>query len=307
MRSIILFIGLFISSNALNFCFAQAQLPNNSFENWSPSGIETPVGWTTSNFSVNFGGRATASKTNNSAKGNFAVRVISDTITIPPPFGTGVQTVVSGFCALGILNQLIRGGAAYTDRPRNFTAWVKGTVVQGDSNVILITLSRFIDSTETSQIIARASYDQRTTDTVYKKITVPFTYLTGHKPDSITVQIGAGGGLNSFSIARGNEFFVDEILMEGIVAPVKDIEKNSLEVRVAPNPVHEHVYFEWDNPTNQAFDLVVTNPQGQIVHRQTQMTGTQWVLNRKNIPSGLYFFQFFKDQQSVYTGKLVFK
>ena len=101
MKKLLYTIG-FIGVVSIN-TNAQTQPPNAGFENWETVGIvaEDPIDWSSSNEFEMFGLPVFSFKTVDANSGNFALRIISDTATLSPPFGTyGVYTSFFCLCAL---------------------------------------------------------------------------------------------------------------------------------------------------------------------------------------------------------------
>lgn len=293
------------------FCSAQSQIPNGGFEIWEvtdtipPINPADPVGWTTSNFLMNAGGNQTVFMTDDAVEGNYAVRLVTDTSVVLPPFGNGMLDTLSGFVALGVVNQINPGGIAYSERPDSMSVWVKGIVVPGDTSSILATLTRFNPTTQANDTIATSGRIGITsTDTVYKKITVPFNYISSENPDLILFQVGVGGRRES-EISPGNELFVDDIQLIGLTTSIQQVNTLNKTLKIMPNPFSDQTRFEFENPNNDRLDFTLINSSGQIVHQAQGIHGIQYTMQRNNLPPGQYFFLFKNNNGTVYNGKLI--
>ena len=293
----------------ISLCAAQIQIPNNGFEEWEidtlpPIGPAAPANWTTSNFLTNAGANPTVFMTEDAAIGELAIKVVTDTSVIPPPFGNGLLDTISGFVALGIVNQLAPGGFPYDERPDSVSVWIKGTVMPGDTNILLINLTRLNSSTQTVEAVGDIRFAMLTSLPEYQKITLPFLYASNEYPDSIKVRISAGGNRASFSITPGNEFYIDEIQLIGQVSATHQIDAPKQTVKILPNPMETQTILNFENPENDVFHFALMNSKGQVVRKIQNISGTQLLLQRENLPTGIYYFTFSNQGQMIYTGRL---
>lgn len=76
-------------------------------------------------------------------------------------------------------------------------------------------------------------------------------------------------------------------------APVGTKDLNAAEdIRLYPNPAHDKVLIDWDEPTSDATDLTVMNVHGQVLY-QTNLpkASYSWEIAVNNWPNGVYFVQ----------------
>ncbi|MFK7981060.1 MAG: T9SS type A sorting domain-containing protein [Saprospiraceae bacterium] len=308
------FFVLIVLLSTSTFSTAQIQLPNNGFEEWITDTVppinntDELVGWTTSNFIVNAGANPTVFKTTDAAVGNFAVRITTDTSVVPVPFGDGSLDTIAGFVALGIVNQLSTGGIAYIDRPLQLSAWIKGTVIPSDTCAILVDLTGVDDNSSIDVLIGRGQILLTETDTIYRKVTTNITYFSDAQPECLKVRLNAGGSRNSLTIFPNNEFFVDELVLEGGVVTATDESLAAKQkVKVMPNPMKNQAIVEFENPNREPLHFSLFNSKGQKVRENLNLTGNQLLLEKGNLPKGFYFFNLSNKQQVVYSGKLLIR
>lgn len=309
IRILLIFSSIIIS--AANICMAQAQIPNSGFEDWGitdtipPINPAEPIGWTTSNFLMNAGGNQTVFQTEDAVEGNFAVKIVSDTSVVSPPFGTGVLDTLSGFLALGVVNQISLGGITYTDRPDSMSIWIKGIVIPGDTSSILVTLVYYDDFLQTTDTIGiLMPIIMTVSDTVYKKVTVPFLYSSNENPNLLLVRMGVGGRRGG-EVFPGNELFIDDIQFIGLSTATKQVHAPEQTVKVSPNPMSQQSILEFGNPNNNSFDFTLMNTNGEVLKKTQNINSSQFTLQRENLPAGLYYYTFSTKGQIVYSGKLV--
>ncbi|MEQ1746065.1 MAG: T9SS type A sorting domain-containing protein [Saprospiraceae bacterium] len=100
----------------------------------------------------------------------------------------------------------------------------------------------------------------------------------------------------------------DDRLCKTITLIVSDDEPvaDAPTVRVMPNPAGEQATFFLEDQATEGKQhrIVVTNASGQIV-RQEAFFGQNWVLERGDLPAGLYFYQLTTQCGAVQSGKLV--
>ncbi len=73
-------------------------------------------------------------------------------------------------------------------------------------------------------------------------------------------------------------------------AGVKDFEGSVQEIRAYPNPAADKLLVAWNRPLLQAGELSIFSMQGKIL-RNLQCTGTQTLLDLKELPPGIYVLE----------------
>lgn len=71
-----------------------------------------------------------------------------------------------------------------------------------------------------------------------------------------------------------------------------------------PNPFSSYVNFEFSNSNGADFNFKLFNSMGQLVF-QEKGTGRQFLLERNDLPAGIYFFQMSGLQPKSITGRLI--
>lgn len=271
--------------------YAQIQPPNGDFENWEAVAngrAENPIGWGSSNFAVLFGMPQLIFKTTDAASGRFAMIVNTDT--------GRVSGILSNLPGQAELNELAftDGGLPYTDRPLRMKAFVKGKVLLGDTAFIQATLTKWNVTAKRSDIVGKALYKFATTDTVYKLQTIPFTYTSGAKPDTLFLVAGFGDRGTVVVKNPKNSFYVDNIQFEGI--STKTIEQHNLtdDIRLSPNPTTGSILIE--HLDFQALESIqVFNNIGQLIKNDIVSHTHRWELNLNLFENGLYFIKVGKN------------
>ncbi|MEZ5004174.1 MAG: T9SS type A sorting domain-containing protein [Chitinophagales bacterium] len=89
---------------------------------------------------------------------------------------------------------------------------------------------------------------------------------------------------------------------QSIVNSVEEMEKE-LNIKVYPNPIHDNFHIQLDEALNGTVEFVLYNSNGSKVYTKT-LTGNNIAIERKNLPSGIYFYKLINDQQ-VFSGSLI--
>ncbi len=304
MKKKLLFtIGLacILSINATTQTF-----PNAGFENWEVVGVtvEDPVGWSSANEWESFGLPQLIFKSTDAHTGGFALHAISDTATIPPPFGNGVLDTVGGILLVGPLN-FDYPGIPYTDRPTDMKAWVKGTVANGDACLIMAELSKWDTNTNSRQEVGSAIYAMTSSVGNYSEITAPFDYSLPDTPDTLTLAILAGNAGPGGTVMPGNEFFVDDISLS-VPVGVNEID-NGNSINTYPNPFENSATLTFENSRNITHTLTLFDTQGRIMRTIIGIHSDRVEIERQNLTGGMYFFQLSTDKRVVALGKLIIK
>jgi hypothetical protein len=79
---------------------------------------------------------------------------------------------------------------------------------------------------------------------------------------------------------------------------------NSETLRVYPNPTEKSAIIEFNNSKNENCTLTMYDTHGRLVQTITDITTDRVEIERKNLPTGLYFLQLQTDGQIIANGKL---
>lgn len=81
------------------------------------------------------------------------------------------------------------------------------------------------------------------------------------------------------------------------------LEMDGLQVQVYPNPFVTSTTISFQNPSGQSFDLEIVDLNGKVVRSLSGIRGEQVVIERGDLPSGLFLFRLMGPQN--HTGKLM--
>jgi hypothetical protein len=77
------------------------------------------------------------------------------------------------------------------------------------------------------------------------------------------------------------------------------------EIAVYPNPVNDVATIDLTQLTGSSFDLKIFNLYGQIVYAQTSVEAGSIRIDRRNLQSGLFFFQVLSENKTIGIGKFI--
>lgn len=303
MKSKSLFLAvIFIIAIAVN-SIAQTQPTNGGFENWISVGpSENPTGWSSFNDFYMYGIPEMSFKTTDAHTGQYAVRLISDTATIPPPLGTNTLDTIAGYVFLGTPD-MNNPGIAYTERPELMQAYVKGTLATGGYCYIIAGLRKWNAGTQSRDMVGQAVYFMDASVASYTMISVSFNYTLPDTPDTLEIKIMAGdlgpGGI----IMPGNEFFVDDLTF---TFPVKIDESanNSQDISVFPNPVINRLSIGSPSEINA---IEIHNMIGGIVYSSIiTESKNQIVADISDFVDGIYIVRIYTKKET-FTKRIVKK
>jgi hypothetical protein len=72
-----------------------------------------------------------------------------------------------------------------------------------------------------------------------------------------------------------------------------------------PNPANQQTTLTFDNPKNKNLTLILYDLQGRSVQTTPNITSDQIEIDRKNLPSGLYFIHLQNESEVLGIGKLI--
>lgn len=290
---LVLSIAIIININA------QTQPPNAGFENWVPIGTyENPGGWSSFNNFYSYGVPEMSFKTNDKHLGTYALRVISETATVPPPFGTSTLDTLTGYVFLGSAD-MNNPGIAYTERPVLMKAFVKGTIMPGGNALIIATLRKWNTVTHVRDEVGKAIYFTNTSIADYLQISVPFNYSLTANPDTLEISIMAGNGGPVAFIMPGNIFFVDDI---SFTFSVGINETNNEKFSVFPNPTSEKITI---SSLEKIKAIEIFNMLGEkvfMINYFKQETSNEILLS--NLQKGVYFVKIYYSEK-IHTEKIL--
>jgi len=161
----------------------------------------------------------------------------------------------------------------------------------------------FLRWTITAGNTCEDTYIERSTDGIsYERIGL-IGGICGSPDQSITYEF-----TDSLPLVNRTSFYRLELGYYGYSSPhtVTFSRYNEQGFVLAPNPFTEYTRLAFENKTGEEYTLVITDMQGRIVEEMMTLKD-EFIIKRKNLPSGVYFFQTSTMSRIPYTGKLVIK
>ncbi len=260
-----------------------AQIPNNSFENWTTVGSYLmPDQWDNLNPSTAGTGVFTCTKGTPGNPGNSYLKLTSKTVT-----GMGV---VPGIATCGVLDQITHlpvSGFAFNQRPQNFTGKWQYMIYGIKPGYIDVALTRWDASAGTRVVVA--SLHKVLTGMVmsWGSFSVPLVYQDGQYPDSCTVFLSASGT----SAANNDYLYLDNLQFQGTVTAVEPGPSAAAGLKVFPNPANDSFTIRFIASETGLVPIRLFDLNGRLVFEQkvAVISGENRIRQDvRSIPSGLY-------------------
>ena len=99
-------------------------------------------------------------------------------------------------------------------------------------------------------------------------------------------------------------FYLVKMTGDGTVN-ISNIKNEQALLKVFPNPVISTATLQFPNPNHEPFVLRLSNINGKIVRESHQITGNQFLIEKGDLPAGMYFIEL--KGIKTYKGKIVIK
>ncbi|MFN8116805.1 MAG: PCMD domain-containing protein [Bacteroidia bacterium] len=321
------FTTLFASFISL-FALAQTQLSNAGFENWggnpSPGVSSEPTNWYSnkSGSSTAQLGPQTCSQDGTAHTGSSCAKIETKTVPI-------LGTVVNGNLTTGVVNAPTTSKSdgyigtekynassdvrkmAFTGRPDSLVGWYKytsgGTGETGKVTAILHTGSYYDPETPTSyhvdptaNKIARATFFTPTgNSSVWKRFSVPFTYVSSATPTFVMVNITSSS--NQTTNIAGSILWIDDLEM--IYNSVTSVKENDFSKNVKVYYFDKTIYVDFLNKSSEYSTIEIFNATGQLVSTQQIDNTSVNTIDVTSLKSGIYMYKVSGKSQGKF-GKL---
>lgn len=289
MKKLLFTIGL-AGIIALNTNAQTEQIPNGDFENWHTEGLgEDPDDWgsLTNQFSVM---PILVTKTTDANSGTYALKLISDTGTVPPPIGTGNPgDTVYGVIILNLVDYSISNAKyPFTSRPDSLIGFVKGTVLGG-------AMYMSFELTDSGQVVGDGAYFFASTTTNYTRFSVPVSYYLSNTPDTLVFMIFCAHPGFTPPAVPGNEWFIDDLAFVYNSSEISET-ANKIEFNIYPNPVANELNIITSFSEKTVFEIYdVTGKQIESV----EIEGKFSKVSTAGIPAGTYIYQIVNKNSTV--------
>jgi hypothetical protein len=265
---------------------AQAQIPNNSLENWSSAGtFEEPDDWATSNIlyygmDLVSGGvtktPTSALKVSPANTGSYAIQIrnVVDSVNI---FGT--------YYPYDTIPAFALTAFAYTQRPTSMIGYYKFTqgaiLPDKDSAIIAVNITKWNGSTQDT--IGRGFIYVTATASAYTAFTIPINYFNATIPDSAWVY--AASSINDDAY-NGTSLIMDDLSFTGVTG-IKNISLLGERISLYPNPALDEINFK--NIPVEASNIDIRDFTGKKI-QSLEVTSDLMNFKTSSLSSGMYFY-----------------
>jgi hypothetical protein len=284
--------GSTLTIDSISFLHSSQPFPNGDFENWTTiTTDQDPDGWGTyANQFPYYQLPVLVTKTADAHSGSFAVKLISDTATAQPPFGSGVPgDTILGTLQLNMINGFFSTKYPFAFRPDSVTGYVKSIVAALPDNFNVI----WIELSNNNNPVGQAVYYNANSVNNYIRFSVNFNYSSGITPDSMTFVISAG---NPGNPVPGNVFYVDDLSFVYDTPPgIKDNPEIST-FKIYPNPVKDDLNIL--TQSREEAIIKIYNANGVMV-KQLSMNKNLTTITISDLPKGLYLYQITDRNENI--------
>jgi hypothetical protein len=264
---------------------AFAQIPNNSFENWTSHGTyATPDGWGTLNNTTAVTSVFTATAGTPGTAGNSYLKLTS--LAVGP-------LVANGIAVSGILDSVTRtpkSGFAYTGQPQSFTGKWQHMIYGTSQGSISVTLTKWNSMSNQREVIATANKTLTGMAMSWANFSIPFVYTSTSLPDSCVIFLQASG-----TTPTANDYlWVDELAFSGSVAGINENSTPVQSFLAFPNPSTEIVNFVFTATEQTIAQAEIVSLDGKLISSEKVAIeiGENTLVNAiSQLSKGIYFFQ----------------
>lgn len=268
---------LFLSAMLfISICsFAQTQVPNGNFENWTDT--VNAQSWGSNNYSLGgFLNYNFVHQSTDAHSGTYAAMLETKNIPLLGDMG--------GLITLGSYDMLagLSGGAAITGKPTNLQGYFKYAPVSGDTMAIIVIMTSWNGGSRDTLF-----YDgvmSVSTVSSYTMFDIPITYTPSTAtPDTVNIIAVSSAG---YAPQIGSKLYIDDLVFVYNNAGIQE-ENNANLISVFPNPTTGDLNILLDGSNNE---IRIFNLIGEEIVSQRSSENSMNI-DLSNYPSGIYLLQ----------------
>jgi hypothetical protein len=268
--------------NLLPF-FIMAQIPNNSFEDWTNMGAyDNPNQWSSMNDITAASGIFTCEQGTPGYPGSFYIKITSRAIN-----GMGV---VQGIAVSGQLNTTTLqpvSGFPYSGRPQSMQGRWQFMAFGSDQGYISILLTKWNVLLHVRDTVAYSYQPLKGMVMSWREFDIPLTYFRGSSPDSAII-IASASNATGAEIADFSSVYLDNLSFYGSVAGIQEVKPINSFV-IYPNPAQGTLTVQFDKALMKPVLVEILNSLGQ---KQISININSYLssfpVNVSQLPSGIY-------------------
>ena len=282
--------GSSLTIDSITFIGSTQTFPNPDFENWTPLTVEEPDNWTT----INFGKTSipSATKSANSYSGAYALRLE----TIQTSWGD-----TAGFIMKGTFGQNgPTGGMQVFSNPSKITGYYEYFPVGNDT--AFGSAFSFINSMRVD-----SSFIPFTAKSTYTYFEIPLNYSGWPYVDTLNI-IFSSSVITKSNVNLGSVLYIDSLNILYLPTGISENE-NYLKQSVYPNPFSNTAIISLQGIQEKTVDCYIYDLIGNVVMKKENITSNAVVINRNNLPAGMYQYRISLRNTStvIAAGKLMIK
>ncbi len=257
---------------------ANAQIPNNGFENWTTVGShENPTGWTTCNSAG--GPSYPVSKSADHypvGVGNYSIKMTTDIVAI------GIGNCGHGFAKTA--NYLGDWGPVFPiiGHPNSFCGYYK--FLPQNNDTMMITAFLFQNGT----VVASAILTSTVTASSWTSFNIPISSYTTADSAEIGFSAYFGEYVQYPAGPWGNSvMYIDNISFDDLITSVSEQTIENTAFSLYPNPASKIVTLNIDNINNEDLTLNIYSDIGALVKTEI-LSQNQQQINVSDLCNGIY-------------------
>jgi hypothetical protein len=267
---------------------AFAQIPNNSFENWTSAGAySNPDSWDNLNSMTTSMSVYTATKGTGGATGGGSayLKLISKTVS-----GMGVMPGVAVSGMIDMTTYKPKSGFPFTQQPVKLTGSWQYMASGADAGFISVYLTKWNSTMMMRDTVAKAKQNLSGMAMSWATFNINLTYLSSTAPDSAIIVLSASGN----TPVNGSYLYVDNLSFSGTVTGVKNIENNISIVSIYPNPSTDNISIEMNVQKMSSVKFQLVDLTGKLIKELNagDIQGKyNTTINTVGISKGTYFLK----------------
>jgi hypothetical protein len=261
-----------------------AQIPNNSFENWSNSnGYNTPDGWDNLNNLTNNAMVYTCEKGTPGNVGSSYLKLTSKTVS-----GMGVMPGVAVSGKLNSSNFTALSGFPYNQQPTALTGKWQHMIYGADDathqGFIDVQLTHWDIPTNSRTVVGSAHKTLSGMAMTWSTFTLPIIYTQTTMPDSAIIVFSASGTVPT----NLDYLWVDNISFTGTSTAIHELNTESF-MSVYPNPCTDKIAFATDGYNGNHTSVRVCDIAGkELMSLMASSENNLQEISVADLPAGMY-------------------
>lgn len=261
--------------------FSRAQIPNNSFEQWTNSnGYLDPLGWGTLNEFTNPYSAFTCSRL---SPGNLSTYYLSVRTVSITGKGLVPGRIVSG--KIDTLTYKPLSGFPFSLRPAYLSYDMQYMVASpSDTAYVSVLLTKWNASLLKRDTIAYGSSSYNSMMHQWTTYSTYLNYLNGDNPDSACIVISS----SRYAPLVNSYIYIDNLNFNGSVIGIVENQKPEILLNAFPNPFTDEFKLNIESAVVDT-DLFVYNCLGQLQYHKQRIQSLPLSVNTSEWIPGIYF------------------